>query len=283
MPVRDRYPQGVPCWIDVLTPDPDALTRFYERLFGWEFDDITTSGSDGHYLVARLGGQAVAGIGTPVEGSSGPTPWSTSVAVHDADGAARSVREAGGRVVTGPTDLAGLGRAARCTDPSGGAFGVWQPGTLAGAEAVNAPGTWNWSNLETTDPTTAEAFYAAVFGWTARTVAFGPTTSTMLCRPGYGDFLATLDPDLRDRHAESGVPEGFSDAIGWMADTAAVGTEASAWTVTFAVDRPDEVADRAIASGGTVVVAPHDLGPSRLAVLQDPHGAAFTVSAYQPG
>ena len=34
--------------------------------------------------------------------------------------------------------------------------------------------------------------------------------------PGYGDFLAIRDPDIKRRHAEPWVPKGFSDAIGWM-------------------------------------------------------------------
>ena len=38
----------------------------------------------------------------------------------------------------------------------------------------------------------------------------------MVRRPGYGDVLAAHDPEIRRRHAEAGVPAGFSDAIGWM-------------------------------------------------------------------
>jgi hypothetical protein len=34
--------------------------------------------------------------------------------------------------------------------------------------------------------------------------------------------------------------------------------------------------------GGTVVVPPYDAGPARVAVVQDPYAATFTVSRYQP-
>ncbi len=48
-------------------------------------------------------------------------------------------------------------------------FSVWQAGTHPGAQLVNEPGTWSWSELLTTDVEASMAFYAAVFGWTANT------------------------------------------------------------------------------------------------------------------
>lgn len=166
-----------------------------------------------------------------------------------------------------------------CSDPSGAVFNVWQAVGLTGAQLVNAPGTWNFSNLSTPDPEGAEAFYGAVFGWTARTIDFG----TMWCLPGYGEFLATLDPDLPRKHADEGVPAGFSDAVAWLSTPP--GGDAivdAAWGITFAVDDTNHIVDRVTKLGGTVVVPPYDAGPARIAVVQDPQGATFTVSRYQP-
>ena len=165
-----------------------------------------------------------------------------------------------------------------CADPDDATFGLWQPAGRAGAALVNAPGTWNWSDLETPDPDRAAAFYGAVFDWEATPVGFGAFEATMWRRPGYGDFLATLDPDLRARHADPSVPPGFSDAVGWLSTAAR-----ARWTTTFAVDDPDGVARHAVELGGTVDVEPHDAGPVRMAVLRDPGGVPFTVSRYQPG
>ncbi len=55
-----------------------------------------------------------------------------------------------------------------------------------GAQLVNAPGTWNWSDLNTRDLEGAKVFYAAVFGWEADTLDFGGFEATMLRVPGYG-------------------------------------------------------------------------------------------------
>jgi uncharacterized protein len=180
-------------------------------------------------------------------------------------------------VLVEPFDVAGAGRMAVLADPAEAVFCVWEAGRHRGAEIVNAPGTWNWSDLHTGDPEGAKAFYGAVFGWEASTLDFG----TMWRLPGYGDALAEIDPEIRLRHAEAGAPEGFSDAIGWLVPAA--GDEPSRWSVTFAVDDADAIADRAAELGGTATVPPFDAGPARIAVLRDPQGAQFTVSRYLGG
>jgi uncharacterized protein len=240
--VTDRYLPGVPCWIELGAPDPGAAGTFYGGLFGWTVE----AG------VARLDGRAVAGI---AEGAPG---WTTHVRVDDAGAVAARAHAAGGRA-----------DGARLSDPAGAQLLIVEQG---GAEVVNAPGTWNWSNLETTDPDGAQAFYGAVFGWQAMPMGGGVA---MWRVPGYGDRLAELDPGLRERHAEAGIPPGFSDAVAWLAP----GQQAR-WTVTFAADDADGSAARAQELGGTLLVAPYDEQGARVATLRDPQGAEFTVSRW---
>ena len=72
----------------------------------------------------------------------------------------------------------------------------------------------------------------------------------MLRLPGYGDYLATLDPSIRERQAEGGAPEGFEDAIGFIAPA---GDKPPHWAITFAVDDADAAAERAADLGGKVL------------------------------
>ena len=118
----------------------------------------------------------------------------------------------------------------------------------------------------------AEAFYGAVFGWESMPIG---EAVRMLRLPGYGDRLAELDPGLRERHAEAGVPPGFSDAVAWL-----VPGETPAWSVTFAVDDVDGVAARAVELGGDVLTPPYDEQGARVATLRDVAGAVFTVSRW---
>jgi hypothetical protein len=85
-------------------------------------------------------------------------------------------------------------------DREGAAFCVWEAKEHRGAQIVNEPGSWNWSDLTTRDHEAARAFYGAVFGW--ETDAFDPEGGATVRLPGYGDFLERRDPGLRDRLAE---------------------------------------------------------------------------------
>jgi predicted enzyme related to lactoylglutathione lyase len=284
---RDGYPPGVPCWIDTEQPDPLASADFYGGLFGWKFTDRMPPDVPGHYLVGELEGRAVAAVSSP-DPSAGPASpvWNTYIGVDDADRAAERVRTAGGRVVAEPFDVSDAGRMAICHDPAGASFRLWQPGRTRGAELVNAPGTWNFSDLNARHLEQAKAFYGEVFGWVSATFDLGETTATLWMLPGYGEFLARRDPELWERQAADGTPEGFADAVAWLVDmnAAMVPDEVSPfWSVTFSVDDADAVVDRATNLGAAIVSPVTDLGVVRVATLRDPQGAEFIVSKYQPG
>lgn len=274
---RDGFPPGVPCWIDTAQPDPVAAAAFYGALFGWEFEDRMPAGAPGQYLVGRLRGRDVAAVGSQFDGAT-PTPaWSTYICAGSADETAAKVVGAGGMVLGAPFDVLDAGRMAVCADPAGAIFHLWQPGTHRGAQAVNEPGTWNWSNLHTSDREGSKEFYGAVFGWEADDTEFG---GAMWRLPGYADFLEQFDPGLRQRHSDFGAPAGFSDAIGWTMPVEL--GQSPRWTVTFSVEDTDRIAGRTVELGGAVVVAAFDEGFVRSAVLADPQGAVFTISHFRP-
>jgi uncharacterized protein len=283
---RDGYPAGVPCWVDTGQPDPEAAVEFYGGLFGWEFEDRMPADSPGRYFVAQLRGRDVAAVGSQPE-QAPPTPgWNTYVWVDSADDATAKVKAAGGNALMEPFDVLDAGRMAVLTDPEGAVFCVWQAKEHKGAQLVNEPGTWNFSELNTRDPEGAKAFYGTVFGWEAETLDYGEGQTTMWRLPGYGDFLERRDPDLRRRMAADGAPEGFEDAVAWlipMTSDQYPDDVPPHWNVTFAVDDADAVADRAAKLGGQVRVPPFDAPFVRMTVLSDPQGAAFTASKYVPG
>jgi uncharacterized protein len=284
---RDGYPAGVPCWVDTLQPNPDAAAAFYRDLFGWELEPQPwIAGEPGRYFIGKLWGRDVAGIGPRREDAPGPPTWNTYVWVESADDATAKVRGAGGSVVMDSFDVLDSGRMAVVADPEGAVFCVWQAKNHKGAQLVNESGTWNFSDLSTRDPEGAMAFYGAVFGWEASSFSIDGTDFMMWRLPGYGEFLErTIDPEIRTRQKESGAPEGFEDAVAWLAPMTsdqAPEDVAAHWGVTFAVDDADAMAGRAEELGGAVTAPPFDAGPTRAAVLTDPQGAGFTVSTYDP-
>lgn len=277
MPNRDRYPVGVPCWVDTSQPDPQAAADFYGGLLGWTMTNVMPPEAPAPYFEATLDGGRVAAVGA--QNGSGDAPaWETYIAVASADEAAELVLANGGTVVAEPFDIFTAGRMAVCKDPEGVQFSIWQAGEHFGAEVVNAPGSWNWSALNTRDPEGAQRFYGAVFGWEFDKSDFGP--SIMIRRPGYADYLETIDPGVKARHAEGGAPPGFSDAIAWLDPIEGDGEPG--WSVTFTVEDADDSAARVKELGGQVLAEPFDVPWQRLTVIRDPQGAHVTLSQFKP-
>jgi predicted enzyme related to lactoylglutathione lyase len=273
--VPKTYPQGVSCWIDTEQADTEAATRFYGGLFGWTFSNAMPADAPGVYLIAQLDGEDAAAIGS-TEDRDAAASWSTYIAVDDADATAAAIEAAGGTVVVAPADAGPAGRVAACADPQGAEFRIWQAGERLGAQAVNGPSAWSFSDLHTTDPDAAKRFYSTVFGWEYHD--FGATVEAMIAVPGYGEHLAsTNDPDIYERQV--GAPPGFADVIGAIEHTAE--GEAPRWTVKFGVvDRAASV-EKVQQLGGTLL-GTDDQVWALLAHVRDPQGAELTLSEYHP-
>ena len=267
------YPHGVPCWIDTEQPDLEAASAFYAGIFGWTFEDAMPPGAPGRYLIARLDGRDVGGMAGTGKSAAG---WNTYIAVEDLDVTAQRLVTAGATLRSEPADAGDGGRSAALTDPEGAEFRLWQARRRLGAQVVNLPGAWNFSDLHTSKPGAAIAFYEDAFGWQVDDLGFG----MLIRRPGYGDHLeATVDPGIRARQSGIAAPPGFEDAIAWIAIAAP--DEPSRWHVSFTVaDRDRTVADARRL--GAQVLSQDDTEWTRTALIRDPQGAEFTASQFTP-
>jgi predicted enzyme related to lactoylglutathione lyase len=260
MSERDGYPAGVPSWVDTLQPDPDAATAFYGGLFGWEFEGPGEMPGHGRYLVARLRGRDVAGVGAQPSPDD-PAAWNTYVTVDSADDAATKAEQAGGKVLVAPFDAPPAGRMAVLEDPTGAYICVWQAQDRKGAQLVNEPGAWSMSQLFTPDPDTAARFYGALFGWTTESFDMGDTTITMFRLRGY----------------LGGEPEQpvSREVIATMLQS---NDGPARWAVDFWVSDADAAVARATELGGTAIVPVFEHQVGRTAVLADAQGATFSIS-----
>jgi predicted enzyme related to lactoylglutathione lyase len=257
---RNGYAPGVPCWVDTWQPDADAAVGFYTALFGWE-----ANGPSGGPYMCTLRGRDVAFVGQlGPEDAHRPSAWMTYVWVDSAERAAERAVAAGGSVPVGPFDALDGGRIAIVADPAGAHFGVWQVGEHSGAEVVNEPGAWSWSQLLTSDPDGAKPFYGAVFGW--ETGSFGDITMWRV--PGYvgGEPAQPVARDVVAGMAP--LPEGGGRPQ---------------WRIDFWVDDVDATVAKATTMGGRAIIPPYDAGIARQAVIADPAGAAFSVSRITAG
>jgi uncharacterized protein len=263
-----EYPQGVPCWIDLEVADREQAERFYGALFGWEFANAMPPGAPGFYDIATLDGADAAAVGP----GGGSPRWTSYIACDDADATAEAVARAGGAVLVAPEDAGPGGRSATCADPQGAVFRLWQARRRRGAQAVNAPGAWNFSDLHTPDPAASLAFYGAVFGW-EQDAGLG---AGMIRLTGYGDHLAaTIDPEIFARQASA--PPGFADVVAALTEDPGP----ARWSIRFGVaDRDESI--RAVEEGGGRLLSMADTEWTREAGVADPAGAEFVLSQFAP-
>jgi uncharacterized protein len=279
IPERDGYMHGVPCAVDVTQPAAEAARDFYGGLFGWDFEDVMPAEAPYRYFVARLRDLDVAAIRSIPEGEPRTAVWRTYFWVDSADEIVGLVRDAGGAVLSEPTDVGPAGRTAVFTDPEGAEFRVWEARENKGAQLVNEPGSLNLNGLNTRDVEGAKSFYGSLFGWQTLDV----NGFEMWTLPGFGDFLARDNPDLREQMAEAQAPTGFEDVVGSINPIPEDQPETPPhWSVTFAVADADAAAAKAEELGGSVIVPPFDAPWVRMTVLADPQGATFIASKFVP-
>ncbi len=111
---------GTLCWNELITADPAAASAFYEKVFGWQAEDLAMG--DANYTMYLLDGQAIAGaMNPPMEGMS--PHWGIYINVEDTDAVVDKARSLGAQVMAEPMDTP-PGRMAALVDPQGAAFMV---------------------------------------------------------------------------------------------------------------------------------------------------------------
>lgn len=111
------------------------------------------------------------------------------------------------------------------------------------------PGMFCWIELATNDAAASKAFYASLFGWTAKDMPMPDGAYTMLQKDGH---------DLGALYQTKEIPPN--------------------WATYIAVENVDASAKRAGELGANVVAPPFDvMDIGRMAFVVDPQGATFAL------
>jgi predicted enzyme related to lactoylglutathione lyase len=242
---------GTHRWVSLMARDLPASQRFYQELFGWEYQE--GSRRLGPYVRALRGGRQVAGLGALAPGARPAVAWLPYIATDDADATAAMIRDCGGTLAVGPLDLAGVGRLAVVTDVTCAAFGLWQGGRGRRAPLGRTLGVPVWNELITADTALVSKFYTLVFGYETR--------------------------------PEPALPEGTDYLVLWLGGRPVAGIRGVGgalprelgphWLPYFSVAEVDGTVRRAEELGALPRRAPEDTPFGRLAWLGDPEGAPF--------
>lgn len=247
----DPWSEGTPSWVDLMVSDVPAAQEFYGQLFGWEGQQGPPEARG--YVVARLRGLAVAGIGSSPPDNPMPPVWTTYLAVDDLEAMVAKVESSGGTVVMAPMDVMEEGRFAVTADPTGAVFGMWQAGKHGGVEVVEEHGALTWNECLTRDHQTATSFYVSVFGYRLQEIGNAGQPYSLL--------------QLGEK-AVAGVGQLDADVPAQVPPY---------WLTYFAVDDPDAIVAWALELGAKTQVEPHDSPYGRWAALVGLQGEVFAV------
>jgi predicted enzyme related to lactoylglutathione lyase len=125
-----------------------------------------------------------------------------------------------------------------------------------GQRSQYTPGTFSWTDLNTTDQEAAKSFYSGLFGWEFTGMPAGPDSIYSMAAID-GKWVGAISTQPQQQR-EAGVPPS--------------------WNSYIAVEDVAAAASRARELGATVHAEPFDvMEAGRMAVVQDPQGAWFLL------
>ena len=244
-------------WYELMTTDMKAAQAFYSEVIGWEVEPF--EGAPMPYTLWKVAEQSVGGcMVLPEEArAAGALPhWEGYVQVEDVDAIVRQAEALGGKCVAPASDIPEVGRFATVADPQGAMLSVFKPareGEMTVPDPLR-PGDFSWHELATTDHSAGFGFYSALFGW---------------------ELLEDMEMGEGMIYRLYGFGE---EQLGGMYTQPAETKGPPGWLYYLKVEDVDAAVARIEASGGKVVMGPHEVpGGSRVAQALDPLGATFAV------
>jgi predicted enzyme related to lactoylglutathione lyase len=249
-PPSEEHHMGKMVWADLVTPDLAAAEKFYGGLFGWTFRRIRVGNSG--YAVAMIDGRPIAGlVEKPIRSGERHQPaWLTFLAAGDVEAVKRAAVAHGAKVLADCKSYPMRGRQCVLSDPQGAVFALLASSSGDTPDYLPVSGEWIWSSLHAQDAGTAAAFYQELFGY-----------------------------DVFDMPSEDGAEHlilSTDDYARASANSLAGGSlrRHPHWLNFVRVEHAADIAAKAVASGGRVLVEPRaDRHGGMVAVIADPAGA----------
>jgi predicted enzyme related to lactoylglutathione lyase len=249
----ETFDHGRFSWLELVTLNQQEAKAFYTSVFGWESVDL--SSPSGAYTLLRQGNSDIAGLYemTEEQREHNLQPhWLTFVSVSDVDEATKWADEGGAVVVNPPTDVGANDRVSIVQDPVGAVIGLRQAGGEGGADVVDAPASFCWSEHVTTRRSEVEEFYSGLLECQIRQADDESSQRSFLRNEGTGLLASTSEPQSEDVAPHWHVYFGVND----IGDTVALVEE----------------------TRGVVLDDPfYDEGIGHVARIADPQGAVFSI------
>jgi predicted enzyme related to lactoylglutathione lyase len=241
-------------WHNLITADAEAARAFYGGLFGWEFE----SQKGGRYTVISHRGRNIGGIVDVRKDGHAPKAarWLSAMSVADLDASLAAVKEAGGKQLEAPVQVAGIGRVVTIEDADGAVLHLLASNGGDPPDTEPPVDTWLWHELLANHADRALDFYATAFGYRVKPLEKKPDAA-------YRVLWSAGEP-------RAGVIENPFETR-------------SLWVPYVRVADPSALIDRVLALGGRVLIEPSpDVREGTLALVLDPSGAPLALQKWDP-
>jgi uncharacterized protein len=109
---------------EIPADQPEALTKFYHEVFGWEFRKAPIPGPE--YWLADTGTDGPGINGAVMQRQDPQQPWMNYVQIPSIDATIAKAKSLGAEVALPKTAVPGVGAFAAIKDPQGNICGLWE-------------------------------------------------------------------------------------------------------------------------------------------------------------
>lgn len=160
--------EGKIIWHDLITDKPSLTKKFYQELFGWQFEELSLAGGlfgKINYTLIRHNGKLIGGMidQTQLAVKEDISQWVVLMSVKDINKAVNEVKNSGGTIFSPATDLGDRGQVAIVADPQGALLGFLQTKNGDPKDgSIAVEGDFLWNELWTSDVNNATDFYQRI-------------------------------------------------------------------------------------------------------------------------
>ncbi|MEM1368398.1 MAG: VOC family protein [Cyanobacteria bacterium P01_H01_bin.15] len=233
-------------WTDLSTYDVRTAKAFYEKCFGWKYNQLAQD-----YLICGTHQEPAAGIfpmPQKFQALKMPSFWMSYILVEKIGHTVKLAQSLGGKIELPPQTAPGGGRIALIRDPAGAGFTCYEGTVLNKTTDPKIPGEPIWHELHISDLSKIQNFYTQLFDWNIR-----PSP-----QPNRFEIYNSLNRKL------AGIQVTPNDIKG----------DKEYWGVYFLVSDLLTMKDRITQAGGEYYEQ-DPIGASRTAIVYDSQGAAL--------
>ncbi|AFN74383.1 glyoxalase/bleomycin resistance protein/dioxygenase [Melioribacter roseus P3M-2] len=118
---------GAIAWHDLTVDDATGLKSFYEKVTGWKSQPVSMGDYDDYNMIIPSEGNPVAGIcHKKGENANLPSLWMIYINVENLDSSIEACKGNGGKVISGPKVINGMGKYCVIEDPAGACCALFE-------------------------------------------------------------------------------------------------------------------------------------------------------------